>query len=82
MRQLIVICLFLTFSLSSFGQENNTLLEEIIEQIAEESEDELDYAELYEALYHFAENPINLNNTTKEELRDLYFLNAYQIDKL
>ena len=82
MRQLIVICLFLTFSINSFGQENNPLLEEIIEQIAEESEEELDYAELYEALYHFAENQINLNNTTKEDLRELYFLNAYQIDKL
>jgi hypothetical protein len=82
MKQLIAICLFLTFSINSFGQQNNPLLEEIIEQIAEESEEELDYAELYEALYHFAENPINLNNTTKEELRELYFLNAYQIDKL
>ena len=82
MKQLVAICLFLTFSINSFGQQNNPLLEEIIEQIAEESEEELDYAELYEALYHFAENPISLNNTTKEELRELYFLNAYQIDKL
>ena len=82
MKQLIVICILLTYSLNSFGQENNTLLEEIIEQIAEKSDEELDYAELYESLYHFAENPINLNNTTKEELRELYFLNAYQIDKL
>ncbi len=82
MKQVIVICIFLTFSLNSFGQENNILLEEIIERIAEESEEELDYAELHEALYHFAENPINLNKTSKEELRDLYFLNAYQIDKL
>ena len=42
MKQLVAICLFLTFSISSFGQEYNTLLEEIIEQIAEESEEELD----------------------------------------
>lgn len=69
-------------SLLSFGQDNNQLLEEIVEQIAEESDEELDYAELYEALYYFSENPINLNKTTKEELRELYFLNAYQIDKL
>ena len=67
---------------TGFSQENNLLLEEIIEQIAENNENELDYSELYEALYNFAENPINLNKTTKEELRELYFLNAYQIDKL
>ena len=82
MKQLLAICLFLTFSIPSFGQENNTLLEEIIENIAEENEEELDYSELYEALYYFAEHPINLNKTSKEELRELYFLNAYQIDKL
>ena len=82
MKYHITICVILAFSFSSFSQENNTLLEEVIENIAEDSEEEMDYTELYEALYHFAENPINLNNTTKEELRELYFLNAYQIDKL
>lgn len=48
-----------------FAQESTQLLEEIIEQIAEDSEEELDYAELYEALYYFAENPINLNKASK-----------------
>ena len=70
------------FSLLSFGQDNNQLIEGIVEQIAEDNDEELDYAELYEALYYFSENPINLNKTTKEELRELYFLNSYQIDKL
>ena len=70
------------FSLLCFGQDNNQLLEEIAEQIAEDNDEGLDYAELYEALYYFSENPINLNKTTKEELRELYFLNSYQIDKL
>ena len=82
MKQFLILSFLLGFSFFSFGQDNNQLLEEIIEQIAEENDEELDYGELYEALYYFAENPINLNKTTKEELRELYFLNAYQIDKL
>ncbi len=82
MKRFLTIGFFLGFSFLSFGQDNNLLLEEIIEQIAEENEEELDYAELYESLHYFAENPINLNKTTKEELRQLYFLNAYQIEKL
>ena len=73
MRQLVAICLFLTFSISSFGQENNTLLEEIIENIAEENEEELDYSELYEALYYFAEHPINLNKTSKRNYGNYIF---------
>ncbi|MBC8266913.1 MAG: helix-hairpin-helix domain-containing protein [Flavobacteriales bacterium] len=82
MKRLLILYSLVSFSLLSFGQESNQLLEEIVEQIAEDSDEELDYAELYEALYYFSENPINLNKTTKEELRELYFLNAYQIDKL
>ena len=82
MKKFLLFFGLLSFSLISVGQENNQLLEEVIEQIAEASDEELDYAELYESLYGFAENPINLNKTTKEELRQLYFLNAYQIDKL
>ena len=82
MKKFLLFFGLLSFSLISVGQENNQLLEEVIEQIAEGSDEELDYAELYESLYGFAENPINLNKTTKEELRQLYFLNAYQIDKL
>ena len=79
-KYIITFGLLLLFQ-DGFSQDNNLLLEEIIEQIAEESEEELDYAELYEALYHFAENPINLNKTTKEELRELYFLNAAFLPK-
>ena len=82
MKRLLIFCFLSVIALLSFGQDNNQLLEEIVEQIAEENDEELDYGELYEALYYFAENPINLNKTTKEELRELYFLNAYQIDKL
>ena len=82
MRKLIIIFALLLIFKNGFSQANNLLLEEIIEQIAEGNENELDYSELYEALYYFAENPINLNKSTKEELRDLYFLNAYQINKL
>ncbi len=82
MKKIIFTIGFALLTIYGFSQENNQLLETIIEQIAEESEEELDYAELHEALYYFSENPINLNKTSKEELSQLYFLNAYQIDKL
>ena len=56
MKRFLILSIFLGFSFFSFGQDNNQLLEEIIEQIAEENDEELDYGELYEALYYFAEN--------------------------
>lgn len=82
MRRIIFIIGFSISFLNVFSQESNPLLEEIIEQIAENSNEELDYSELYEALYYFFEHPINLNKTTKEELQQLHFLNAFQINKL
>tara|TARA_B110000211_G_scaffold46019_1_gene49094 strand:+ start:392 stop:595 length:204 start_codon:yes stop_codon:yes gene_type:complete len=66
MKKLIIIFALLLIFKNGFSQANNLLLEEIIEQIAEGNENELDYSELYEALYYFAENPINLNKTTKK----------------
>jgi hypothetical protein len=64
-KRFLILSILLGFAFFSFGQDNNQLLEEIVEQIAEENDEELDYGELYEALYYFAENPINLNKTTK-----------------
>ena len=39
---------------------------EPVEVLGFQTEEELDYAELHEALYYFSENPINLNKTSKE----------------
>ncbi len=82
MNKVIIISSLLLISQNGFSQDNKLVLERIIEQIIEENEKELDYTELHEALYYFSNNPINLNNTTKEELRELYLLNSYQIERL
>ena len=58
MKRFLILSILLGFYFFSFGQDHNQLLEEIIEQIAEDNDEELDYGELYEALYYFAENPV------------------------
>ena len=82
MKKHLSLFIFLFSFFISTGQESNQLIEEIIEKIAELNDEELDYVELYESLYNFTENKINLNKTNKEELQELYLLNAYQINKL
>nr|ADI17789.1 hypothetical protein [uncultured Sphingobacteriales bacterium HF0130_33B19] len=82
MKKPLVLFAFLSLFFISNGQESNQLIEDIIEQIAELNDEEIDYTELYESLYNFTENKINLNKTTKAELQELYLLNAYQINKL
>lgn len=53
-----------------------------IEQIAERSEQELDYTDLLDGLYMLLEVPVNLNYATFEELKQLFFLSDLQAHKI
>lgn len=53
-----------------------------IEAFLEDQEEEIDIINLYEQLRIFAERPININNATGEELRELRLLSDVQINAL
>jgi hypothetical protein len=53
-----------------------------IESLLEETDEELDYAELLEELELLILNPINLNTATADHLRRLFLLNDIQINNL
>lgn len=55
---------------------------EQIELIAESTEEELDYSDLIENYLFLAENPLNVNADNLESLRDLYLINAFQLESL
>ncbi len=58
-------------------------IQEKLENIAENTDNEnADYSDLLDGLLYFKEHPINLNNTSKEELQRLTFLNDIQINYL
>ena len=84
MRRLgIIIALFFS-SISMIAQEIvvNRVVEKIYSQLMETSESEIDYSDLYDDLIGFYEHPINLNQTTPEELSKLRFLSDIQIENL
>lgn len=69
----------------SFAQEHediNAFIEDIIEEIAADSDEELDYTTLFDDLYFYYNNPLDINEATNEELQRLYFLNNIQIYNL
>ena len=70
--------IFCTANLSA-QVENSIALQDIVEEIAENSDDELDYTTLFNNLEILAENPLDLNTATAEEFREILFLNEYQI---
>ncbi len=78
--------LFFFISLVSKTQEpfnvNQPVLSDVIENIAASTDQEHDYALLYEDLIYYAENPLNINDANTEELQKLHILTDYQIASL
>ena len=58
------------------------IIEDMIENIARNSEEELDYTTLFNDLSNYLENPLNLNTASVEELERLHFLTDFQIISL
>ncbi|MCF8364802.1 MAG: helix-hairpin-helix domain-containing protein [Bacteroidales bacterium] len=83
----VFIVPIISFS-EAFGQDDKVSLKERedlisrIEQIAERSEQELDYTDLLDGLYQLLEDPVNLNYASIEELKQLFFLSDLQAYKL
>ena len=88
MRRLLVIVLAtILLILPTQAQDkaglSSELLDAIFTQIAENTEqEEIDQTALYEDLLYFSQNPINLNNTNKEQLEKLQFLSDIQVENL
>lgn len=87
LRHLLIIA-FIIFTFNIQAQlplktvnNDEITVEEKIENIAENTDAEIDYTELVETLNYYKENPINLNNTNADELKKI-FLNDIQINDL
>ncbi len=66
-----------------YENKKNQIIEQRIEIIAEQTGGEdLDFTTLFDELSNYYDNPVNLNHTTREELRELMLLNDFQINNL
>ena len=78
MKRIVVLCclLFLLIN-AAYAQDASTTIDQtiadIFEQWSAESEEVPDYQTFYEELEFLAENPINLNHTSREELSKILF---------
>jgi hypothetical protein len=79
----VIICVFCIICVQSFSQEYTPeIIQNIIEQIAENSEDEIDFSILQDNLELYFRSPLNLNRATREDLEQLYILSDFQIENL
>ena len=68
----VVYLLLLMFAVNVFHKESwqRENYRKIYEQLMETTDGEGDFSVLYDDLTYFAENPINLNHTSKDELEN------------
>lgn len=61
---------------------NEDELQQRIESLLEEREEEIDPSQFLEILESLSLNPINLNTASADDLRQIFFLNDFQINNL
>ena len=80
-----IIFLYL-FSLSTkiIAQNDRAdiILEDLVENIASNSDNDLDYSTIYDDLQFFIDNPLNINEATLAQLNRLHFLDQIQINSI
>ena len=78
----IFLCFGLCVAMAAYGQDIRVedVLEDIFNQLSEDGD--LPYEEIEEELLNIAENPMNLNEVTSEDLSRLIFLSDEQIDAI
>ena len=64
------------------SQANPVLIENLIEDIAGETDEELDYQTLFYNISGYLEEPLNINTATREDLEKLHVLTDFQISSL
>ena len=79
--RILIILLLIAFSSKAQTQEDE-FVKDLIESLAENLPEDFDLSELQDRLVYFKKHPINLNNTTPEELKSLVFLSPLQISNV
>jgi len=82
MRKIVIAILICFLAINLMAQDDaakRQTIEILLEDIAENIDDESDLEQIAEDLEYFIQNPINLNNTNAEELGRLHFLDEFQI---
>lgn len=85
---LISVIFFFISVISAFSQQDSSYsqqeeqTEQIIENIAEQSETEFENTSLIEQMDYYKENPLNLNKATKEQLQQFGLLTEIQVSAL
>jgi hypothetical protein len=82
----LFVCIFVLHVVFSFSQQKDdniaAIIADIYKSYTEEEEKELDFDSFMDELLTLSEDPVNLNNATRNDLAGLVFLTENQIENL
>jgi hypothetical protein len=81
-RVILLAVVFVGILDAKAQSESDRFIENIVESIAENSAEELDYSELTEQLHFYQKNPVNINRASREQLQQFVFLSPSHIDAI
>jgi len=85
-RHILLPIVMLLFSLASWAQGENpkdeNVLERKIETLAENSDEEIDYTNIFDNLMFFQEHPVDLNHANVRDLQELLIIDDLRINSL
>ena len=83
MNKIFLSILFLVFTSLVFAQRKSDIIQQRIEFISEELElEDVALEDVFDVLYFYYDNPLNLNSASREDLQGLLLLNDIQINEL
>lgn len=85
MLRVVFASMFLLAAVGLYAQtdgDGRQTVETLMENLSDELDEDADLEQIAEDLEYFAQNPINLNSATAEDLAKLHFLNEFQIASL
>src|ERR1700742_318633 len=85
-KYILCLCVFYTltalYAQQVYDPVKENAIDRLIETIAENTDEEIDYTALVEGLNDAYDNPVNLNTASRGQLERLILLSDYQIDQL
>ncbi|MBK8519028.1 MAG: helix-hairpin-helix domain-containing protein [Saprospiraceae bacterium] len=76
----VIYFIFISSIFSQDGAQTNNLISNIIEDFLESTDAEnFDYNTIFESLNYYFEKPLNINQASEYDLKELYLLNEIQI---
>jgi hypothetical protein len=70
------------FGIAQSSSNSDAMFNELTEELLQQQEDEINYEDIYETLYQYYSDPLDINSASKEELQQLYILSPIQVNNL